>query len=223
MSDGAQGPNAAYVPRRLRIGVLALQGDFREHAEMLRRVGAEPVEVRRADQLEGIDGLIIPGGESTTIGKLMVTYNLLEPLRRLIEGGRPVWGTCAGMILLAEDIGGLDQPLLGGLHVRVKRNAFGRQLDSFETDIPMPAVGADPIHAVFIRAPWVEAAGPDVEVLGRLEDGTVVAVRQGHLLGTSFHPELTGDPRFHEYFLHMCDAPESSALASAGSGSETTA
>jgi 5'-phosphate synthase pdxT subunit len=179
---------------------------------MLRAIGAEPVEVRRAEQLEGLDGLIIPGGESTAIGKLMVSYDLLDPLKRLIASGRPVWGTCAGLILLAKDIGGLRQPLIGALDVTVRRNAFGRQLDSFETDIPMPEVSGEPLHAVFIRAPLVESVGEGVRVLGALEDGTIVAVRQRNLLGTSFHPELTGDPRFHIYFLDMvenaADVPE---------------
>ncbi len=170
---------------------------------MLREIGAEPVEVRAAQQLAEVDGLIIPGGESTAIGKLLVSYGLLEPLKALIEQGRPVWGTCAGMILLAKDIGPHRQPLVGAMDVRVRRNAFGRQLDSFETDIPVPQMGEEPVHAVFIRAPLVEDVGPDVEVLGKLEDGTIVAVRQGNLLGTSFHPELTGDPRFHLYFLEM--------------------
>ncbi|MDP9382054.1 MAG: pyridoxal 5'-phosphate synthase glutaminase subunit PdxT [Chloroflexota bacterium] len=200
------------APRR--IGVLALQGDFKEHAAMLRQIGADPVEVRRAEQLDGLDGLIIPGGESTTIGKLMVSYELLEPLRKLIESGRPVWGTCAGMIVLAKDLGGLRQPLVGALDVRVRRNAFGRQLDSFETDIPMPEVGDEPVHAVFIRAPLVESVGEGVEVLGTLEDGTIVAVRQGNLLATSFHPELTGDSRFHLYFLQMVDAETETAAVS---------
>ena len=198
---------------KLRIGVLALQGDFREHARMLRELGAEPVEVRTAEQLGEVDGLIMPGGESTAIGKLMVSYNLLEPLKQLIAAGRPVWGTCAGMILLAKDLGGLRQPILGAMDIAVKRNAFGRQLDSFETDIPMPELGGEPVHAVFIRAPLVESVGPDVQVLGRLEDGTIVAVREGAMLGTSFHPELTGDPRMHAYFLEMVRAarPEESA------------
>jgi 5'-phosphate synthase pdxT subunit len=186
-----------------RIGVLALQGDFREHARMLRELGAQPVEVRRAEHLQDLDGLIIPGGESTAIGKLLVSYNLLEPLRAMIRAGKPVWGTCAGLILLARDIG-RPQPLIGALDVKVQRNAFGRQLDSFETDIPMPELGPEPMHAVFIRAPLVESAGPGVRALGELEDGTIVAVRQDNLLGTSFHPELTGDPRFHLYFLDMC-------------------
>lgn len=190
----------------MRVGVLALQGDFKEHARMLREIGAEPVEVRRAEQLEDLDGLIMPGGESTAIGKLMVSYSLIEPLKKLIESGRPVWGTCAGLILLAKDIGGLQQPLVGAMDVRVRRNAFGRQLDSFETDIPMPEVSEAPVHAVFIRAPLVESVGEGVEVLGKLDDGTIVAVRQGNLLGTSFHPELTGDSHFHLYFLNMCEA-----------------
>lgn len=188
------------------MGVLALQGDFREHAQMLRNIGAEPVEVRRREQLEDLDGLIIPGGESTAIGKLMVTYQLVEPVREFVRTGKPVWGTCAGMIVLAKDAGGSHQPLLGELDVRVRRNAFGRQLDSFETDIRMPEVAERPVHAVFIRAPLVEEVGPGVEVVGRLEDGTVVAVRQENVLGTSFHPELTNDPAFHLYFLNMCEA-----------------
>lgn len=185
---------------------------------MLREIGAEPIEVRRAEQLEDLDGLIIPGGESTTIGKLMVSYKLLEPLRRLITSGRPVWGTCAGLILLAKDIGVLQQPLVGAMDVKVQRNAFGRQLDSFETDIPMPEVAEEPLHAVFIRAPLVESVGEGVQVLGTLADGTIVAVRQGNLLGTSFHPELTGDPRFHLYFLNMCEAAAYSSTGTVGRG-----
>ncbi len=173
---------------------------------MLCEIGAEPVEVRRVEQLQHIDGLIIPGGESTTIGKLLVSYHMLEPLKHLIASGQPVWGTCAGLILLAKDIGGLRQPLIGALDVRVRRNAFGRQLDSFETDISMPEIAAEPLHAVFIRAPLVESVGAGVQVLGALVDGTIVAVRQGNLLGTSFHPELTGDARFHRYFLAMVEA-----------------
>lgn len=173
---------------------------------MLREIGAEPIEVRRAEQLPDLDGLIIPGGESTAIGKLLVSYDLLAPLKRLIASGRPVWGTCAGLILLAKDIGGLRQPLVGVLDVVVRRNAFGSQLDSFETDISMPEIADEPLHAVFIRAPIVESVGDSVRVLGALKDGTIVAVRQGNLLGTSFHPELTGDPRFHLYFLDMVEA-----------------
>ncbi len=183
---------------------------------MLREIGAEPVEVRRAEHLTDLDGLIIPGGESTAIGKLLVSYQLLEPLKQLISSGRPVWGTCAGLILLAKDIGGLQQPLLGALDVTVRRNAFGRQLDSFETDIPMPEVADQPLHAVFIRAPLVESVGDGVQVLGTLDDGTIVAVRQGNLLGTSFHPELTGDSRFHLYFLDMVESGSAAPSAAHG-------
>lgn len=187
------------------IGVLALQGAFAEHIAMLRRLKAEAWEVRLPKDLEGVDGLIVPGGESTTIGKLAVEYGLLKPIRALAGQGKPIWGTCAGMILLAKDIGGLAQPLLGLMDIRVKRNAFGRQVDSFEADLEIPALGENEakFHAIFIRAPLIEAVGPEVEVLARLEDGTIVAARQGNLLATAFHPELTYDPRFHRYFLNM--------------------
>lgn len=187
------------------IGVLALQGAFAEHIAMLRRLKAEAWEVRLPRDLEGVNGLIIPGGESTTIGKLAVEYGLLKPIRALAGQGKPIWGTCAGMILLAKDIGGLAQPLLGLMDIRVKRNAFGRQVDSFEADLEIPALGGNEakFHAIFIRAPLIEAIGPEVEVLARLEDGTIVAARQGNLLATAFHPELTHDPRFHRYFLNM--------------------
>jgi 5'-phosphate synthase pdxT subunit len=189
----------------MRIGVLALQGDFREHVEMLKRMGVEAGEVRRAHELEGLDGLIIPGGESTTIGKIATEYGLIEPIRELVQAGKPVWGTCAGLIMLARDVG-VRQPLLGVMDVKVKRNAFGRQVDSFEADIDAPAVAngdQQQFHAIFIRAPLIEAVGPGVEVLAKLEDGTIVAARQGNLLATSFHPELTRDTRFHEYFVGM--------------------
>jgi 5'-phosphate synthase pdxT subunit len=185
----------------VRIGVLALQGAFIEHETMLRRLGAGPVEVRLPGHLDGLDGLIIPGGESTTIGKLAVDFGLLEPLRRFASA-KPTWGTCAGLIFLARDVG-RAQPLLGLMDVHVARNAFGRQVDSFEADLEVPALGEPPFPAVFIRAPLVESVGPDVEVLARLEDGRVVAARQGHLLATAFHPELTGDDRFHRLFLGM--------------------
>lgn len=187
----------------MRVGVLALQGAFIEHEHMIESLGAEAVEVRLPEQLESLDALIIPGGESTTIGKLAVTYNLVEPLRKFAQE-KPVWGTCAGMIFLAKDIG-RDQPLLGLMDIQVNRNAFGRQVDSFETDLTIDGLEGDPFHAVFIRAPLVtgvdEKAG--VEVLSRLEDGGIVAVRQNHLLATAFHPELTGDARMHELFLDM--------------------
>ncbi|MGQ9849101.1 MAG: pyridoxal 5'-phosphate synthase glutaminase subunit PdxT [Aggregatilineaceae bacterium] len=185
----------------MRVGVLALQGAFIEHEQMLQRVGAQAVEVRLPDHLDDLDALIIPGGESTTIGKLAVSFGLLEPLREFAQH-KPVWGTCAGMILLARDIG-RDQPLLGLMDITVSRNAFGRQVDSFETDLHVPSLGPEPFHAVFIRAPLVTRVGEGVEVLARLEDGSIVAARQGHWLATAFHPELTGDPRFHRYFLQQ--------------------
>jgi 5'-phosphate synthase pdxT subunit len=187
--------------------VLALQGDVREHVRALTEVGAEPVAVRRPDELEHIDGLILPGGESTTIGKLLELFELLEPLRAAVKTGLPVYGSCAGMILLADEVldGRPDQPTVGGLDIAVRRNAFGRQVDSFETDLPLSGVGD--VHAVFIRAPWVERTGPGVDVLATVAagaaEGKVVAVRSGPLLATSFHPELTGDSRVHGLFVQM--------------------
>ena len=191
------------------IGVLALQGGFAEHAAVLRALGVQDRQVRRTQELEDLDGLIIPGGESTTIGKLAAAYALIEPIRDMARRGVPIWGTCAGMILLARDIGGLEQPLIGLLDVVVRRNGFGRQVNSFEADLVVPALdtcdsegeGSRPFRAVFIRAPAVEAVGKGVEVLATLPDGTVVAVRQKNLLATAFHPELTEDTRFHRYFL----------------------
>ncbi len=187
----------------MKIGVLALQGDFREHIHMLRELGAEAVEVRLPEQLRDLDGLIIPGGESTTIGKIATQYGLIEPIREMVAQGKPVWGTCAGMIVLAKDVG-MRQPLVGVMDVKVKRNAFGRQVDSFETDLNVPEINngdKNPFHAIFIRAPLMESVGNGVKVLAKLEDGSIVAARQGNLLATSFHPELTHDPRFHKYFL----------------------
>jgi 5'-phosphate synthase pdxT subunit len=189
-----------------RIGVLALQGDFAEHASVLRRLGSEAQEVRRPEDLSGLDGLIIPGGESTTVSRLMAEYGLAEPLRRLTQDSFPVWGTCAGMIVLARQASDLAWPTLGALDIAVRRNAFGRQVDSFETDLPVPSLGAAPFHAVFIRAPAVEEVGDGVEVLATLDDGRVVAVRQGNALATAFHPELTADDRFHRYFLELVRA-----------------
>ncbi|MCW5880865.1 MAG: pyridoxal 5'-phosphate synthase glutaminase subunit PdxT [Anaerolineae bacterium] len=186
-----------------RVGVLALQGAFREHVERVRQLGVDAVEVRRPEQLAGLDGLIIPGGESTTIGKLMVQYELLAPIRALAQAGTPVWGTCAGMIVLAKDIGPSEPPWLGVMDIRVARNAFGRQVASFEADLVVPALGGEPFRGVFIRAPWIEVAGDDVETLACLEGGTIVAARQGHLLATAFHPELTDDDRFHRLFLGL--------------------
>jgi 5'-phosphate synthase pdxT subunit len=190
-----------------RIGVLALQGDVREHVRALTEVRAEPVEVRRPEELADVDGLILPGGESTTIGKLLELFELLEPLRASVKTGLPVYGSCAGMILLADELldGRPDQATVGGLDIAVRRNAFGRQVDSFETDLPLAGVGE--VHAVFIRAPWVERTGPGVEVLATVSAGAaagkVVAVRCGPLLATSFHPELTGDSRVHGLFVEM--------------------
>jgi len=191
----------------MKIGVLALQGDFVEHAALLCRIGAETREVRLPGELDGLDGLIVPGGESTTIGKLAVTYGLIEPIRAMARAGRPIWGTCAGMILLAREAldGVPGQPLLGLMDLRVVRNGFGRQVDSFEADLEVPALGAPSFRAVFIRAPYVQECGPQVEVLASLEEGKIVAVRQGSLLGTAFHPELTDDERFHRYFLQMAE------------------
>jgi pyridoxal 5'-phosphate synthase pdxT subunit len=192
----------------MKIGVLALQGDFAEHIAMLKRLKVEASEVRLPEQLKGLDGLIIPGGESTTIGKLAVAYNLIEPLKTF--GRRhAVWGTCAGAIFLSKDTG-RDQPLLGLMDIRVQRNAFGRQIDSFETDLDIPelkqATGTrDDYHAVFIRAPIIESVSGDAKVLASVSDGRIVAAQQGHFLATSFHPELTNDTRFHEYFLTLVD------------------
>jgi 5'-phosphate synthase pdxT subunit len=189
----------------VRIGVLALQGAFIEHIHQLRALGAETAEVRTPAQLEGLDGLIIPGGESTVIGKLAVSAGLIEPLRAFAQA-RPTWGTCAGLIFLARDIGHDRQPILGVMNVQVNRNAFGRQIDSFETALPIAGMDA-PFPAVFIRAPLITEAGEGVEVLATLDDPArprgIVAAQQGHLLATAFHPEVTGDPRFHARFLAL--------------------
>ncbi|WP_139230637.1 MULTISPECIES: pyridoxal 5'-phosphate synthase glutaminase subunit PdxT [unclassified Leifsonia] len=189
--------------RSPKVGVLALQGDFREHIAVLRGLGADAVPVRRPEELEEIGGLVIPGGESSVMDKLSRAFGLAEPLRDAIAGGLPVYGTCAGLIMLADRIldGIAGQQTLGGLDVAVRRNAFGSQVDSFETDLDIPALGDAPLHAVFIRAPIVESVGEKATALARVDDGRVVAVEQGNLLGTSFHPEITGDTRFHEYFL----------------------
>ncbi|HET6314992.1 MAG TPA: pyridoxal 5'-phosphate synthase glutaminase subunit PdxT [Chloroflexota bacterium] len=190
----------------MTIGVLAVQGDFAEHAAMLRRAGpsVQVREVRTPRDLDGLDGLIVPGGESTTIGKLLVAYALEEPIRRAAQDGMPVWGTCAGMILLARDILG-TQPdgRIGLMDLTVQRNAFGRQVDSFETDLPFEGI-EHPIHAVFIRAPLVEHVGPEATALATLPDGRVVAAKQGNLLATAFHPELTPDTSLHKWFIEEC-------------------
>ncbi|TQK71475.1 pyridoxal 5'-phosphate synthase glutaminase subunit PdxT [Nocardioides sp. SLBN-35] len=187
----------------MQIGVFALQGDVREHLATLAGLGADAFPVRRPTELERCDGLVLPGGESTTMAKLARTFELLEPLRARVREGMPTFGTCAGMILLADRIEGgtSDQETIGGLDVTVRRNAFGRQVDSFEADLPFTGL-ADPVHAVFIRAPWVERTGPEVEVLAEAQ-GHPVAVRQGHLMATSFHPEVDGDGRVHRYFLDL--------------------
>lgn len=192
----------------MKIGVLALQGDFAEHITMLTRLGVETAEVRLPSHLQGLDGLIIPGGESTTIGKLAVAYGLMEPLKEFGQR-HAVWGTCAGAIFLSKDIG-RDQPLLGLMDIRVARNAFGRQVDSFEADLDIPQLKqvtntTDDYHVVFIRAPIIESVHGTAQVLACVPDGRIVAAQQGRLLATSFHPELTGDTRFHQYFLSLVE------------------
>lgn len=185
------------------VGVLALQGDFREHLAVLRGLGAQAIPVKRPEELAGVSGLVIPGGESSVMDKLSRMFGLADPLKRAIAAGLPAYGTCAGLIMLADTL--LDsidgQQTLGGFDLVVRRNAFGSQLDSFETDLQIPVLGGSPMHAVFIRAPIVERVGEKATALATLADGRVVAVEQGALLGTSFHPEMTGDTRFHEYFL----------------------
>jgi len=191
------------VAGKPRVGVLALQGDFREHLAVLNDLGADAVPVKRPEELASVAGLVIPGGESSVMDKLSRMFGLAEPLRAAVASGLPVYGTCAGLIMLSNTV--LDsisgQESIGGLDIVVRRNAFGSQLDSFETDLDIPVLGETPMHAVFIRAPVVESVALGVTVLAALGDGRVVAIEQGSLLGTSFHPEMTGDTRFHEYFL----------------------
>ena len=186
-----------------RIGVLALQGDFREHVTRLRSLGADALEVRTAAQLATCDGLVIPGGESTTIARLLLSFALMEPLRTCIRDGLPVWGTCAGAILLARDAPALGRPPIGAMDITVERNAFGRQVDSFETELAVAGLEDGTLHAVFIRAPVITRVGPDVEVLATLPDGRIVACRERALLATAFHPELTTDARMHQLFVDM--------------------
>jgi 5'-phosphate synthase pdxT subunit len=188
------------------IGVLALQGDFAEHIDMLRRLGANAVEVRLPAQLAAVDALIIPGGESTTITRLLDIYELREPIRRRGLDGLPIWGTCAGAIVLAKQATDLDRPNLGLMDIDVRRNAFGRQVDSFEEDIHVEGIDETPFHAVFIRAPVIERAGSGVQVMARLENGAIVAAREGRLVATSFHPELTDDTRFHGLLVKLAAA-----------------
>jgi len=207
---------------KLRIGVLALQGDFEAHLRALKAAAAslgvevEGIPIRLPMQVDELDGIIIPGGESTTIGKLMVEYGLDEVLRQKIREGVPIWGTCAGLILLAKETDNAlaGQPLLASMNIRVRRNAFGSQRESFETNLSVPALGEAPFHAFFIRGPAIESVGPGVEVLATLDDGTIVAVREGTLLGTAFHPEVTQtygqqDARFHHYFLRIVQSVKS--------------
>uniref|UniRef100_E6Q7R4 glutaminase n=1 Tax=mine drainage metagenome TaxID=410659 RepID=E6Q7R4_9ZZZZ len=187
---------------RPQVGVLALQGDVDEHISALERAGAVARAVKTRASLEACDALIVPGGESTTVMKLLDRFALADPLRERVRAGMPLWGTCMGMIVTARAVAGLDQPTLGLLDVTVRRNAFGRQNDSAEVDLSIPVLGAAPFPAIFIRAPWIESAAPEVEVLATF-GGHGVMVRQGNVLGTSFHPELTADPRIHRYFLGM--------------------
>jgi 5'-phosphate synthase pdxT subunit len=195
------------------VGVLALQGDFREHREMLERLGHVVREIRKPAQLEGLDALIIPGGESTTIARLILSNGFQQPLRDFCASGKPVWGTCAGAILMAKHVDRLDRPGIETMDISVHRNAFGRQIDSFEADLDVKGLEGPPFRAVFIRAPRIEDVRPPAEAIATLDDGTVVAAREGNLLATSFHPELTGDPRLHEYFLTLAReaAPAGSA------------
>ncbi len=206
----------------LVVGVLAVQGDVREHLRALAECGVVARRVRRPGELDDVDALVIPGGESTTISKLCVEFGLAEPIRKRLAGGMPAYGSCAGMILLASEVldGRPDQISFGGIEMTVRRNAFGRQVDSFEAPVELAGVDGEPVHAVFIRAPWVETVGPHVEVLGRVTDGPavgrIVAVRQGSLLATSFHPELTGDLRVHQFFVDM--ARDATAVVDAAAG-----
>ncbi|MSQ29030.1 MAG: pyridoxal 5'-phosphate synthase glutaminase subunit PdxT [Dehalococcoidia bacterium] len=191
------------APADVRIGVLALQGDFAEHLVALRALGVDAIEVRTLDQLCAVNGLIIPGGESTTIARLLIAFDLLDPLRELLAKGLPVWGTCAGAVLLAKHVPNFDRPPIAVMDITVERNAFGRQVDSFEIDIDITGIEGPPMRAIFIRAPIIRRAGRDVTVLASLEGGTIVAAREGRLLATSFHPELTDDRRMHGLFLQM--------------------
>jgi 5'-phosphate synthase pdxT subunit len=201
-----------------------MQGDFREHVAQLHALGAEACEVRTAAELAAVDGLIIPGGESTTIARLLIAFDLLEPLRSRIADGLPVWGTCAGAIMLAKRVPGLDRPSIGVMDITVDRNAFGRQVDSFEADLDLTGIEGGPMRAVFIRAPVIREPGPGVGVLAALPDGRIVACREGRLLATSFHPELTGDARLHEWFVRLVsEATEDGASGAEQAESEAQA
>jgi 5'-phosphate synthase pdxT subunit len=192
----------------MRIGVLALQGAFREHLRTLAAIGVEGVPVRLPNDLEDVAGLILPGGESTTMRQLIDRWGLRRPILDLAAGGAPIFGTCAGMIVLAREINGGEEPILPLLDVTVERNAFGRQLDSFEADLSVPVLGDQPVHGVFIRAPIIERTGPDVDILARLDDGRIVAVRERNVIATAFHPELAGETRFHRLVAAMASEHE---------------
>ena len=187
----------------MKVGVLALQGTFIEHIGMLQQLGVEAPPIRLPHELDTLDALIIPGGESTTMLRLMESFRLIQPIRELVRDGLPLWGTCAGMVLLAKSISNYEMETLNLMDMGIRRNAFGSQIDSFEVDLEIPTVGEEPFHAVFIRAPVVKEAKPGVKVLSRLPDGTIVAARQNRLLACAFHPEFTNDLRFHSYFLNM--------------------
>jgi 5'-phosphate synthase pdxT subunit len=191
----------------MEVGVLALQGAFIEHITVLQRIGIETREVRLPKDIQGLDGLVIPGGESTTIGKLAVTYGLVNPIRAMAQDGRPIWGTCAGMIFLARAAidGAAGQSMLGLIDIIVVRNGFGRQVNSFEADLDVPILGKPPFRGIFIRAPYIQQWGDEVEILTRLETGEAVAAQQGNILTTAFHPELTDDGRFHRHFLQLVE------------------
>ncbi|MBE0480673.1 MAG: pyridoxal 5'-phosphate synthase glutaminase subunit PdxT [Dehalococcoidia bacterium] len=196
-----------------KIGVLALQGGFAEHIAALEKLDVEAVPVRVSGELAGLAGLVIPGGESTTITRLMTEDSLAQAVKGRITGGLPVLGTCAGMVLLARKVSGSSQKTLNAIDIEVRRNAFGRQVDSFEADLEVPALGGGPFHAIFIRAPWIEKVGNGVEVLSRLPDGVPVAAREGNLVVTAFHPELTTDLRLHSYFLSIVDGKRKAKTA----------
>jgi 5'-phosphate synthase pdxT subunit len=187
----------------MRVGVLALQGTFIEHIDSLRQLGVDAPPIRLPRELDIVDGLVIPGGESTTMLRLMESFELIQPIREMARNGLPIWGTCAGMILLAKEVSNYEMETLGLMDTNVRRNAFGSQVDSFEVDLEISVVGEEPFHAVFIRAPIIERLRPDVEILARLPNGPIVAIRQNRLLACAFHPEFTNDLRFHNYFLHM--------------------
>jgi 5'-phosphate synthase pdxT subunit len=206
--------------RVMRIGVLALHGAVIEHIQTLRAIGVEPVAVRLPEDLVGISGLILPGGESTTMRKLVARWNLCEPIMALAASGAPILGTCAGMIVVAKEIAGGEEPVFPLLDVTVERNAFGRQLDSFETELPVPILGDRPVHAIFIRAPIIERVGPGVEVLARLPDGRVVAVRQRNVVAISFHPELAGETRIHRLIATMASEYAEPGDGTAASGTK---